>query len=104
MSREKQIEEIAKDYANIAHQNFLDYWAWVRCDGKRPLPRDEYIATGLYEAGYRKQSEGKWKPIVKCNTSTKTLIYYQCSLCGVYLASEANFCPNCGAKMKGGAE
>ena len=62
------------------------------------------IAHHLYSAGYRKQKEGEWKPIVKCKTSTKTLIYYQCSLCGVYLATQANFCPNCGAKMRGGAE
>lgn len=62
------------------------------------------IAVGIYDAGYRKQSEGEWEPIVKCKTSTKTLIYYQCSLCGVYLATQSNFCPNCEAKMKGGAE
>ena len=29
---------------------------------------------------------------------------YQCSVCGKVYGGEHNFCPNCGAKMKGGAE
>lgn len=48
---------------------------------------------------------------VKCGTWVKqvkvaraggpSLYYYQCSLCGVYIAKQANYCPNCGAKMEG---
>lgn len=53
----------------------------------------------------RKQSEGCWKEHVRVSKEGKPLLrHYQCNLCGVYLATQANFCPNCGAKMKGGEE
>lgn len=55
------------------------------------------------EANYRKQSVGEWI----CNRQTSE---YICSLCGAIGPVdclkedfyESNFCPNCGAKMKGG--
>ena len=51
------------------------------------------------------KSEGEWIEQIKVarQSNKPPLLYYQCSLCGVYLATRANFCPNCGAKMKGGA-
>ena len=58
----------------------------------------EDIAYGLYNAGYRKQSEGEWK-------LGKSGCMYCCSCCG-YAAhprevDEWTHCPKCGAKMKG---
>lgn len=60
----------------------------------------------MKKQGYRKQSEGEWIKQVKVarKSNNNPLYYYQCSLCGVYLVKQANFCPHCGAKMKGGAE
>lgn len=68
------------------------------------------IAKILYNAGYRKQSVGHWV-IIEYD-------YFTCSECGEYYPSDCdytqqakervangdvpNFCPNCGAKMKGG--
>lgn len=57
----------------------------------------------VHIAGYRKQKEGKWIEQVRVSKEGKPLLrHYKCNLCGVYLATQANFCPNCGAKMKGG--
>ncbi len=66
------------------------------------------IAEALYNAGYRKQSEGEW---IKSPSS------YECTACKEEFFVEGyaedydpitdwdlHFCPNCGAKMKGGAE
>lgn len=61
----------------------------------------EIVACHLYRAGYRKQSEGEW---VEKNVF---FAIYKCSICGaenLYKdghAALSNFCPTCGAKMKG---
>ena len=55
-----------------------------------------WCAEKLYIKGYRKQSEGKWYRSGQDGS--------ECSLCGAEntnLRSKNNFCPNCGAKMKG---
>jgi hypothetical protein len=58
-------------------------------------------AEALYNAGYRKQSEGEW---IKPTSFSQTL----CSKCRMtpkmLLGLLPKYCPNCGAKMKGGAE
>lgn len=46
-----------------------------------------------------RQNEGKW--IWKSNGYMKSL---HCSCCGMQEEWETLYCPNCGAKMKGGAE
>ena len=63
------------------------------------------LANALYNAGYRKQSEGEWIKQGYENIMTR------CSKCGNRILWNnhgemvfSNFCPNCGAKMKGGAE
>lgn len=57
--------------------------------------------TSLVNAGYRKQSEGKW---INDNKSKFKHRYY-CSACNFYLiGAPTNYCEECGAKMKGGAE
>jgi rubrerythrin len=57
-----------------------------------------YDAELLYEAGYRKQSEARWKGA--------WLGDYYCSLCNATYSggNEYNFCPNCGARMMKGDE
>ena len=89
MSKEKQIEEMTETINDLYGADAMYYGV------------DSYgIATALYNAGYRKQSEGKW--IHDINN------LYGCSNC---LGRETMppkklkpYCPNCGAKMKGGAE
>ena len=95
MSKEKQIEEMAKVIDQAKH----DMWA-----GECPTyaEHSKNIAKYLYAAGYRKQSEGEWikkygflvcsecdatKPIA-FSTALK-ITYYKC-----------DFCPKCGAKMR----
>lgn len=64
-------------------------------------------AALLYNAGYRKQSAGKW---IWINQATGYLEppygdTCKCSLCEFVIdisESNYNFCPNCGARMKGG--
>jgi hypothetical protein len=59
------------------------------------------IAEHLYNAGYRKQTVGEWEYNEDCDC-------FVCSVCGNSalnnyrgLSVNSNFCPNCGAHMKG---
>ena len=99
MSKEEQIKEIAEitsrdcgtcsncEYGAMGHGGIdcIDY----------------FFAHTIYNAGYRKQSEGE-------NVATHPSSAFECSEChwedlDLYAADSAyNFCPNCGAKMKGG--
>lgn len=89
MSREKQIEELTIEL--------------IKTNGYGTL---NAVAEALYTAGYRKQSEGEWidKP-----TGAYGRWQSWCSACGKHSGIggiESNrhkpFCPNCGARMKGG--
>lgn len=95
IEEEKQIEKMAK----IIYDN-------------RPIPEiwqeeAEEIAHILYNAGYRKQSEGEWETIPDYSRS---LITYRhiCSVCKTFykdIRSRGHtYCHECGSKMKGGEE
>jgi len=66
------------------------------------------VAKHLYEKGYRKQSEGEWKQkefwegggTWRCTECKRQIMF----LHGTPKTENMNFCPNCGAHMKGGAE
>lgn len=92
---EKQIEEMAKIIHGFCEAKCPD----GGCDGCV-----EYMdAETLYNAGYRKQSEGEW---VRQKGSPEAI----CSNCGrdvVYQVIDnkwafENYCPHCGARMSGG--
>ena len=82
MSKEKQIEEMAQ-------------FIWYK---SRPLSEEDAkeLAEHLYNEGYRKQNEGEWI------YQEYSMGHYvgKCSLCECE-ADMTNYCPNCGAKMKG---
>ena len=89
MSKEKQIEEMAECLRHV-------------CEGECVRNQDGFVdcevckSHHLYNAGYRKQIESRW---------TFKGTAYGCSICGEgVIAPIYNYCPNCGAKMKGGAE
>lgn len=94
MSREKQIDDIRKIIANCDNvpSNVCRFKPCSLCKAER-----------LYNAGYRKQSEGEWveriEPLTWCEDDVD--VYYECSCCGTQSHGQSPYCPNCGAKMKG---
>ena len=108
MTKEKQIYQMA----DIISKSIRD---WVIELPQTPCP--VYVATALYDADCRKQSESvmeaeEWTD--HCgrrqgkNMATYPSSAFECSEChwgdwDLLTADSAyNFCPNCGAKMKDG--
>jgi hypothetical protein len=95
MSREKQIEEMARDICECFNNDGTCYQDDRLCDCKCDSFTD---AQYLYEKGYRKQREGKWIKATPCSQE-------YCNQCGLtpktIFGKLPPFCPNCGAKMKG---
>ena len=97
MSKEKQIEEMAKIITSADPYSICKGQPCLTCKFK-DIEKNCYSAKALYNADYRKQSEGEWVmqeyPLARC------------SVCGVQRNSARQYlwkyCPNCGAKMKGG--
>lgn len=90
----KQIDEMAK----VLYENrpYKDLWEEDAIE----------IAKVLYNAGYRKQSEGEWiyEYTGEALDGTDAPLDYKCSLCGELSTDAFNYCPNCGARMRGGKE
>ena len=85
----KLLIEVEKDYYEMIKYNVEH--------GQEYKPF-EIIANGI---PYEERPQGEW---IMDNEHTKNpLLWYKCNLCGVY-HSPTNFCPNCGAKMKGDAK
>ena len=107
MNEKKQIEEMAeiihKADVNNDTNTICFPLSMAECLNKHGAKRtNESIA--LYNAGYRKQKEGEW--IINRSPIEAE---FKCSECGYsYIEAdpqaetEYKFCPNCGAKMKGG--
>lgn len=95
MTKNDQIEEMARVYdeARLKARETL---------GSMNEGEAMWYSKAFYSADYRKVERGEWIEQVKVRKDGKPLLHhYQCSLCGVYLAIETNFCPNCGADMRG---
>lgn len=86
MSKEKQLFE---DLVEIFEEEYE----------KRRLITPQNTAEKMTAKGYRKQSEGQWT----YSENKKTM---KCTRCRLRMKTYdvRRYCPNCGARMKGGAE
>lgn len=105
MSREKQIEEMAREIETMYHcKGYADdrgcYFA-NSCIACKNANREKSIeiAERLTDKGYRKEIQGEWEIVIGSNGKEKMV----CTNCRHQqdLASTFTYCPNCGAKMKG---
>lgn len=98
-------KEIVEDMARI----MCDACPLIRkCESIKGCCVEGY-AVHLYNAGYRKQSAGEWVDNARCGVHING--YMVCSVCDVmiptcdnnrYCLPRLDYCPRCGAKMKGG--
>ena len=103
MDKEKQIEEMAVDLCLIDRCKHLPQ---AECNNTTCAHCE---AEALYNAGYRKQSEGEWIARHHMSRSSRgrytSYHTYTCGVCGKANGRQKTpFCPHCGAKMKGGED
>jgi hypothetical protein len=96
MDEKKQIEKMALDICKSRGLCLVDNCR--KCSAHGNCLYQE-IAYGLYNTGYREQSEGEWKEVYRNNQAT----VYECTNCNHLSFGTSDYCI-CGAKMKGGAE
>ena len=94
MSKEKQIEEMAIDIGEKQEGG------WIFVDNSEyttDVFNKELAEHLVVNKGYRKQSEGEWKKLYEKAPR------YVCTSCNhLFNNKEYKYCPNCGARMKGG--
>lgn len=109
--QKKQIEEMAWEICDIPRHDSYKSCKECNCYGKCHAM---YYAKRAYDAGYSKQRDGENIGAVH------PVDEFKCSVCGItlegwsrvvtdeddgelyYYEYEFKYCPNCGAKMKGG--
>ncbi len=109
----KQIEEMFFDVVkafNYARDFCTEQGGCDICENRKYGKNCDFasMTEHLYNAGYRKQSEGEW---VKINPNNLLIGEYYCSYCNSVidiadgretpLDREMYYCPNCGARMRG---
>ena len=113
MSKEKQIEE-RNELVDLLQDIGHDWDAYIdECQENEEEPQlsyEDFHADGILEAGYRKQSDGEWiykedKDDFFCSIcGSKALCDGDCIGIDWIMQELSDYCPHCGAKMKGGAE
>ena len=100
MSKEKQIEQTAREFCHLSAECETCQICDERYHTDGELCYFKLMANEITHHGYRKQKEGEW--IMKVYPITS------CSVCGVLRSVEYqqgwNYCPNCGARMEGATD
>jgi hypothetical protein len=98
MTENEQIDEMAEELIDI-QRDFNEYCAKPcrECElGGIVNCENHYKAKRLYSKDYRKIERGEWEQYGLRNP--------KCTLCHGYNTEKSNFCPNCGADMRGEKE
>lgn len=95
-NRNSHIEEMAVTTCSL-YRGYLD----KKCAGNGECDFNCHHydrCEKLYEKGYRKQTNGEWIETDDENGYESS----RCSKCGCEQVRKSYYCPDCGAKMKGG--
>lgn len=108
MNEAKQIEEREKIISDIC-PFYKEYGTCEQCNTALDIDGEpcyfECMANAIIRNGYRKQIAGEWirqkgRPEAICSKCGREVVYQVIDNKWAF----ENFCPHCGAKMKGGDE
>lgn len=105
----KKAEKIARGITDKIECNTVDIDEWAEFWGFTREEYEVFLETAI-KALEKKPKTGHWVKygIPRCGEQ-----HYKCTSCGYYInfgqwgefyTKEFKYCPNCGVKMKGGAE
>lgn len=110
----KQIEEMARDLSetykgnDCLFTNACDICEYSKYQGNKEYPCGAMKhAKEMIVRGYQKEKQGEWvKPQFLSRTGFFTIREFTCNQCNKFFEVREgnefmNYCPNCGAKMKG---
>ena len=91
---EKRIEELERSFSDVCNAN-----------GSLACERNKLL-NDVRELEARLPKEGEWKSSYPEIESNPMFMYGICSICGFEqsISNKLNYCPNCGARMKGEQE
>lgn len=93
----KELGELARAMCDVCRTTDDNQCEDMHCEGVMKH------AEKLYKQGIRKQREGEW--VLVQDKSAYGDNYFICSVCeGKSHSNKFGYCPNCGAKMGGGAD
>ena len=95
LSEEKEVEDLARAMCTYSKDSL--------CRECSDACFYKDYAKRAIDKGWRKQSEGEWH-FYSDYFSGKQVTGWTCGNCNKYSTGILNYCPYCGAKMKGGAE
>lgn len=98
--RKNQIEAIARLICPECGDKCYTcmFGKWKPCKAKA-------IAEKIYDEGFSKQGTGEWSAITTEDLQNVKTKAYHCPICGKSNGfRKSNYCSNCGARLKGGAE
>jgi hypothetical protein len=110
MSKEKQIKNEKEKIISDICPLYKEYGTCEQCNADLDIDDEpcyfECMANAIINNGYGKQNKGEWARFEVNSSKGYGQVYYHHKDCEInatqLFPSPYHFCPNCGAKMKGG--
>lgn len=104
MTSEEAIKILRREIECLSHTKCEDCILEAACDPIKTTPYDsEYIEVYEMAISALSKNKGEWKPEDERLSLAESLLF-RCSKCNIIFGHQTNFCPNCGADMRGGKD
>ena len=92
ISRQAAIDAFLTELTKRERKNLLHTWSTVEV---------KYFVVDMLEKSPSAQRTGRWIYNDEAYPGGNPYGHYECDQCGEYVPHKTNYCPNCGADMRG---